>query len=355
MPKQQRGVPPWMPFWKNGSFRYDFRVDGERFRRSTGVRDPEALEIAMTVAQGVYDGAWQRALSPAPTFAEAAELYTARFGKHAQELERIVAYFRVSRRVDEIDEFDKEACRVALTRPGWKPGTARRAIMVPLNAVINFIRGLRPKSRDEERRHRILTPEQAERLIAVAMDPPASVRDPDRRLLKMIAFLLGSGASPGEMFCVRADNVHRGSGEVWIRGQETGAGKTPYRPRMLRLPPRAWELMGELPNEGRIFLSTRGKEIVPDGERGSTAIRQFRKLCAAANLPERDEHGERLVFYTCRHSWATWFSAQVGDQDLLVDRGGWAKADMARHYRKQAPRDLADRLLAHGWDFRECA
>jgi integrase len=66
---------------------------------------------------------------------------------------------------------------------------------------------------------------------------------------------------------------------------------------------------------------------------------------------ERDDY-EKLVFYSLRHAWATFFSAQVGDQDLLIDRGGWASADMARHYRKQVPDDFSDRLLALGWDFR---
>ncbi len=190
-----------------------------------------------------------------------------------------------------------------------------------------------------------------ERLIAVAQDPPETVRDPRRRLLKIIAFLLGSGATPGEMFCVRAGDINRASGEVWIRGEEPGAGKTPYRARMVQLPPRAWELMGELPAEGRVFLTTTGKPVVPDGKRGSTVIRQFHKLCAAAGLSQPDET-ERLLLYSLRHCWATFFSAQVGDHDLLIDRGGWASSSMARRYRKRAPKDLADRLLAHGWDFR---
>ncbi|OAN69015.1 hypothetical protein A8B82_04935 [Sulfitobacter sp. EhC04] len=228
---------------------------------------------------------------------------------------------------------------------------------MPLKAVLNHAFGLRPASRDETGRTRILTPEEAERLIAVAMRPPETIRDPHLRLLKMIAFLLGSGATPGEMFCVRAEDVNRATGEVWIRGKETGAGKTPYRRRMVHLPARAWGLIGELPKEGRVFLTTNGKQVVPDGMRGSTVIRQFNKLCVAAGLnrnkedDKEDDGYEKLVFYSLRHSWASFFSAQIGDQDLLLDRGGWANADMARDYREQVPRDFADRLRAHGWDF----
>ena len=52
-----------------------------------------------------------------------------------------------------------------------------------------------------------------------------------------------------------------------------------------------------------------------------------------------------------RHTWATWFYAQTRDFGALLDQGGWAKADMANRYRKIAPDDLTDRLLAMGWNF----
>ena len=348
----------WYPFWEGRSYRYDFYVEGQRYRRSTGVRDFEAAEIAIEVAKGVHYAAWERALSPFPTFAEAAALYLEEHGRNRKHVERLVDYFGPVIGVDEIDPFTRKQCKVDLRKPGWADGTARRQIVVPLMAVINNAFGLRPERIEDHVRTRIRTPEEFERLVWVAQDPPKTVRDPHQRLLKMIAFLIGSGATPGEMFCVRAKDINRATGEVWIRGEERGAGKTEYRPRRVRLPKRAWDLIGELPSEGRVFLSTTGKEIVPDGERGSTVIRQFHKLFVAAGLnqdekDERQDDGyEKLVFYSLRHCSATWFSAQVGDHDLLIDRGGWADAAMARRYRKRPAADLADRLLAHGWDFR---
>lgn len=352
--KDSRPLPCWYPFWKNDSWQYDFRVEGQRFRRSSGVRDPEAIEIAMAVAKGVHDAAWERALSPYPTFAEAAELYLADIGKNRDYVVRLVHYFGQDMRIDEIDNFAMKQCKVALTKKNWTTTeTAHRQVTSPLKAILNYSFGSRPEEHEDSRRTRILTPEEMERLIAVATEPPYNVRDPDLRLLKMVAFLIGSGATPGEMFCVRASDINRATGEVWIRGEEAGAGKTPYRSRAAVLPDRAWQLIGDLPTTGRVFRSTTGKEVMPDGHRGSTSIRQFHKLCEASNLPTgKDGVEEPIVFYTLRHTWATWFSAQNGDQDLLLDRGGWAKADTARHYRKQTPRDLSDRLLAHGWDFR---
>lgn len=224
---------------------------------------------------------------------------------------------------------------------------------MPLNAVINFAMGLRPKQRGDKIRQRLLSPEEAERLIGVATDLPksANVRDPNRRLLKMIVFLLASGVTPGEMFCVRASDINWATGEVVIRGIEVGASKSKYRRRLVRLPPLAWLLIGKLPSSGRVFLSSQGKEIVPDGKHGSTVIRQFHKLCAAAGLTVDENESEELVLYSLRHTWATWFSAVVGDHDALIDRGGWVDARMARRYRKPPPADLKDRVLAHGWEF----
>lgn len=344
----------WYPFWKNGAYQFDFYVEGQRFRRSTGVRCKESLEIAINVAKGVQDAAWDRALSPFPTFEEAAAVYLADINRNRTSVDRLVEYFGPFIRIDEIDPFMMKQCKVDLSRPSWRSDdTARKEVTMPLKAVLSYAFGLRPETRDETGRTRILTPEEAKRLIRAAMYPPKTVRDPKRRLLKMIAFLLGGGATPGEMFCVRAEDANRATGEVCIRGKEVGGRKTRYRRRMIHLPQQAWELIGDLPSEGRVFLSTTGKPVIPDGKRGNKTINaQFRNLCDAAGLGVTEDQPEPLVPYSLRHTSATWFSAQVGDQDLLVDRGGWVKADMARHYRKMAPADLGDRLFAHGWDFR---
>jgi hypothetical protein len=189
-------------------------------------------------------------------------------------------------------------------------------------------------------------PEEAERLLSVVQDPPATVCDPDRRLLKMIAFLLGSGATPGEMFCVMASDVNRATDEVWIRGEHVGAGKTKYRQRMAHLPDHAWQLIGNLPCEGRVFRSTTACEVVPDRKRGSTVIRQFRKLCDAAGLTPDEENHEAVVFYRTRHTWAAPFASQVPSEHALIQRGGRKDGRMAARYRKRIP---ADRLRAHAW------
>ncbi|OAN69016.1 hypothetical protein A8B82_04940 [Sulfitobacter sp. EhC04] len=110
-------IPCWYPVWKNGAWCYDFYVEGERFRRSTGVRCPQSIEKAMTVAEGVHDAAWERSLSTFPTFEEAAELYLADVDRNRKHVERLKDYFGPVTRIDEIDAFMITRCKVDLTKP----------------------------------------------------------------------------------------------------------------------------------------------------------------------------------------------------------------------------------------------
>lgn len=343
--KDGTAVPCWYPFWSGRSWCYDFYVDGIRYRASSGVRDSEAPEIAIAVAKGVHEAAWARALSPYPTFEEAAELYIAEFGKNEGAVRRLAAYFGPHVGVDEITPFMIDQAIVDLYRPTWTSiNTARKQIVMPLQAVMNFGLGKRPRKWAPSRREYVLSPEEAELLIVSAQHPErAGVRDPDLRLLKLITFELSSGAASGEAHQVRAEDFNWPTRQVWVCGT-----KTEYRQRWVDLPERANDLMGALPTEGLVFLTPTGRPIKTDGEHGTHLIRAFHKLCAAAGLPA----DVGLCFYTLRHTNMTWFSAQVGDHDLLIDRGGWVDGRMARHYRKRPERDLADRLLAHGWDFR---
>lgn len=129
--------------------------------------------------------------------------------------------------------------------------------------------------------------------------------------------------------------------EWWLPGT-----KTVYRARFVRLPSRTAELIGAIPEEGAAFPAPNGQPYILRKNRGGQMAVAFGKIRAAAGL------GPEVVPYTCRHSWATWFYSQTKDWAALLDRGGWNRADTANRYRKIAPADLGQRLLAHGWDFR---
>lgn len=115
-------IPSWFPFWKDRAWSRYFYVEGVRHRRSHGACHLEEVEVEIEVAKGMYDAAWEWALSPSPAVAEVANVHIARRGKHVRELKRIVDDFGVSKCVDEHDEFNKEWCCVALTRPKMESG-----------------------------------------------------------------------------------------------------------------------------------------------------------------------------------------------------------------------------------------
>lgn len=343
---------PWTPKWKKNDYECDFYVRGRRIRKRLGIRDMNKFELACQLAEMEFDKAWEKVLNPVPTFAEAANLYMRHTGNR-RYLKRIIRYFGVHTRIDEIDHprilragSDIAELRFKESGRRWVPSTIQCQVTVPIYAVINFITGNRRERRKKNVRSRYLSPAQLEALIQAAMAPEtAHVYDKDHRLLKIIVFIVATGCGPGETFAVKVEHFNWSTNEVWIPAVEDGAGKTLSRARWVYLPDRALELIGELPKTGHAFLSSRGKPFKLRDHGGGQIAKQFRKLCDAAGLPKD------VVCYTLRHTWATYHSAQVGNHDLLLDRGGWAKADTARDYRKAYPADLAEQLYAYGWDF----
>ncbi len=141
--------------------------------------------------------------------------------------------------------------------------------------------------------------------------------DPERRLLKIgiVFFMFATGCGPGEAMAVNVDDFNWRTNEVLVKAIENGAGKTRFRKRWVHLPDKAVALIGEIPSSGRAFLKPTGEAYKLRTNGGGQMARSFRKLCSAADL------GPDVVCYTARHTWATYFSCQVGDHDLLLDRG----------------------------------
>jgi len=54
-----------------------------------------------------------------------------------------------------------------------------------------------------------------------------------------------------------------------------------------------------------------------------------------------------------RDSWATRLYVQTKSFRRLVDLGGRNESDTANRYWSIAPKDPGDRLLKHGWNFRD--
>ncbi|WP_106745059.1 tyrosine-type recombinase/integrase [Yoonia maritima] len=341
---------PWQPFWVEdaGDWAIDFVIDGRRFRRRLGLRTIEMKQKANVEAKRLFDEAWEEAKQPvlpeaAPKtpFCLAALRYMEQ-GKEKRFLGRIIEHFGEHTMIEDIDTM-KVAEAAAALYPNAKPETVRRQLKTPIKAVINFAQGTGREKNHDTKRTRWLTPEEAERLIFFASNPhKAKLDDPQCKTLQKIAFMLGGGAGPGETFSSKAEHWNSATSEWWLDGT-----KTNYRARFVLLPQRSIDLMGDLPESGTAFLTPDGQPYVERQNGGGQMAEAFSKVRKAAGL------GADVVPYTLRHTWATWYYSQTKDFRRLVDLGGWNKSDTANRYCKVAPKDLGNRLLQHGWDFRE--
>lgn len=347
----------WEPFWNEKAERWqtEFTVEGTRIRRRLGVFQRGEIEKARKLAKRMYNDAWADAFArPAKPHREVEPFIVAarRYidaGREARFVDRIAraivadAQIATDVTVDDVDDAMMKRLR-AILYPRATEQTIHRQLITPVRAVINFAREPWQEAKVRVRdvaRTRWLTPEEAELLLVAANCEDVVGRwDPSRETLRKIAFMLGSGAGPGEMLEVEARHLRPETGEVWIE-----KAKTDHRPRWVHLPSRAWQLMGALPSDGRVFLTPSGAPYVTRTAGGGQIKNAFDTVRTAAGL------GPDVTPYVLRHTWATWFLSQVPIMDTLKKRGGWANDRMVGRYVKLAPADLRNRLLAHGWDY----
>ncbi|MCD1620977.1 tyrosine-type recombinase/integrase [Salipiger manganoxidans] len=338
---------PWTPIWneKHAAWAIDFRVGSRRIRRRLPIGDESQRKTAEKLAEKIYHSAWQDELQAEQTprktsFVKAAELYEASGGE-ARFLPKLKRYFGRDTFIEDIDEVRMMEAAAALY-PEARPDTIRRQVRVPIRSIQNFAAGKRRQKSTDTRRVRWLSPNEAETMIHIANDPDAiGLRDPRRETLRKIAFMLGTGAGPGETMALDGKGWNPTTREWWLPGT-----KTTFRPRFVFLPRRAIDLVGEIPAAGPAFPAPNGHPYKIHPNRGAQMAVAFGKVRDAAGL------GPDVVPYTLRHTWATWFYAQTKDWAALLDHGGWGRSDTANRYRKIAPKDLANQLLAYGWDFR---
>lgn len=342
----------WEPEWEaETGWRVDFTVQGKRIRRRLGIRDKSIKDLARKQAEALYRAAWEKHLAPpepvrrGTPFSKAARGYI-EAGGEARYLPPLIRHFGPDALIEDIGEAEMIEAAIALY-PGRAPDTIRRQVRVPISAVIRWAQGRRRRPSTDNRRVRWLTPEEAERLlIAAAHLTLPRHSEPEPYTLAKVAFLLGTGCRASECFAAEVRHWNPGTRQWWIPADIEGAGKTAASARWVRLPERSIECLGDLPEVGRAFRTPYGKPIIVERGRGGQMQASFNRARDAADL------GADVTPHVLRHTWATWYYAQTRDFGGLMDLGGWAKADMANRYRKLAPDDLGDRLLAHGWDFR---
>jgi integrase len=327
-------------------------IAGQRIRESTGLDNRRAADAYRLRRETEITERHAHGYSTTLTFAEAALTYL-QAGGEARFLGPVLDYFGPDTLLTSID--NDAVTRAADTiLPGRAPATINRQVITPISAVLTMAaedghvppRRLR-RRREPRGRLRWLNAEEMDRLLTCAGQltlPRHSTAEPHTRA--KIAFLIGSGCRTGECFAADVKDWHPATRQWWIPGVDTGAGKTAGAARMVRLPQRAVDLIGDLPDLGRAFRTPYGKPITLTRARGGQMAAAFNAARDAAGL------GRDVTPHVLRHTWATWFYAQTRDFGALIDLGGWDKADTANRYRKIAPDDLGQRLLDFGWDFR---
>ncbi|MES2814489.1 MAG: tyrosine-type recombinase/integrase [Pseudomonadota bacterium] len=315
-------------------------VAGQRLYESTGLDDRKAADVlrARREKEIIERAAYGR--SATISFAEAALTYL-QSGGEARYLGPILQAVGPKFRL--VDMSNDQVNRLAqLLYPTAAPATINRQLVTPISAVVNMAADddLCPARRFRRRpgdnaRIDWLTPEQAEAAFSVAGE----------RGRRLLAFMLGTGCRASEALRLERADLHLDTCEAWVAEAKNDD------PRMVRYPLRTRAVLatGWLPDLGCIFRTPKGLPYRLRGDDGRGLGGQVKgemdRIRAAAGIP-------CLTPHVLRHTWATWYYAQTRDFGGLMDLGGWKKADMANRYRKIAPADLGQRLLAHGWDFR---
>lgn len=303
------------------------KLAGHKFYESTGQSIKWKAEKVL--AQRERESLERAVLGPEAgrTFAECALIYMEDTGK-TRFMVKLIEYFGPHMLIADISIDEIHKAGRALYADA-QPSTIERQCKTPINAVLNHATGKRPQARHDNKRTRWLTPAEAMALLD-ACDP---------RTRQVVAFLLGSGCRTGNAFAVERHDLHMQSCEVWFPESKNG---DPYMGRFCEAV-RLELLTYGLPDQGRVFLTPKGKPYMIREDGGGQIADAFNKARDKAGL------GPDVVPHVLRHTWATWFYAETKDFGGLMDRGGWRDPRMANRYRKMAPDWLPAEIEKIGW------
>ena len=321
---------------KGGNYYMRGTVAGQEIFESTGCGGRIAAEAVSIKRETEILQRHVYGKAASITLADAALTYMQTGGEN-RFLAKILQHFGADTMLADIDNAAINEAADAIY-PNAAPATVNRQLITPLSAIVTMAadEGLTPprkfrRRKGDKARTRWLSPEEAERLIAAASG----------HLAPIIACLLGTGCRTSEALGAEAHFFYPATAEIWLPDTKND------HPRMLRMPQRALDMImaRDVPDVGPIFLTPKGEPYRLRQAGGGQISAAFGNACHAAGL------GRDVTPHVLRHTWATWYYAATRDFGGLLDLGGWQKSDMAQRYRKIAPADLAERLLAHGWDF----
>lgn len=292
-------------------------VHGRRVDETTGTPDRRAAERIRAAREADLERDHYAALTagPArPTFASAVLAYLDA-GHDDRFLGPIVAHFGPGATLDSIDQAAVDACAIALY-PRATPATRNRQVYTPICAVLRragiALALRRPKGHAGEMRVDYLSPDQAARVVAAAMD----VGGPVYQALWIL--MLHTGLRLSEALGARHERLALAHAALSIADGKTGA-------RAVHLPPAAVAALANIGaghGEGRVFAGL---------SKGGRLYHLLARLRHATGLPHLDHH-------LCRHTYGTWLRQYGGlSRADLLDTGAWKSPTAAARYDHAAP------------------
>lgn len=234
----------------------------------------------------------------------------------------------------DVAPFDLERIKKTMAEAGRSPKTIHY-VLACIRQVFNFARrnglyagdnpvSLVKKPTSDNRRIRFLSVEEAERLLAALKDRAPNVHD-------MALLSLQCGLRAGEIFSLTWNDVDIEREMLALR--DTKSGKTRHVPMTQKA---KHMLLGRDHTDpsGLVFPAARGGKIV-------AISNSFEKVVDALGLNAGiEDRRQKVVFHTCRHTFASWLVERGVDIYTVKELLGHATLAMTARYSHLAPDTL---------------
>lgn len=332
--------------WITGTVRPAGAPRGVRVRRRAGTDDPcLAAEEAAALEAAILRAAWHGDRPAARSWADAVLSYL-QFETRSAGTQALL--HRITQTLGDVmlpvTQEQLDGLRALMLRPGARPGTVRRNILVPVSAVLTHAakRGWCDVPRFEAPaippgRTAYLTPEQARGFLAAA----AAHRLRAVRGMRLpILILLTTGLRLGELLALDWTDIDLAGKRliVWEDASKTG------RRRVVELcPALVVALDAEWNRIGAVVLNRSGRpyrQQTTTSPGGNQLRGSWRSARLAAGLPAT------ITPHVLRHTWATWHYALHRDLLRLRYDGGWSTASQVERYAHLMPSGHEREILA---------
>lgn len=309
MPLKLTRRPGHPGLWITGTVTPAGSAQGVRVRRRAGSDDPRiAREEIASLEASILRAAYHGERAPVRGWGEAVAAYQSHDTRSDGTLAlliRLTSHFKDTP-LDQINQAAVDAAKGAICRPGAKPGTILRNIVVPIRAVMHHAADngwcAEPRikaPRQTEGRTPCPLPRQVEALRAAI----ASQHRP------LITWLIGTGCRLGETQALDWADVDLPGARAVLHADTTKAGRS----RIVHLAPAVVAALANMKGRaGPVF--------------GDASIRTaWRTACRVAKVEMRGAHD-------LRHAFASWHYAVHRDLLALKQAGGWASVSQVERY-----------------------